>query len=80
MFRELDRRVLRTSVSISIFYHQLFVSELKHLVQNQDGTDSTGEDVRRTSPTSDTGNGMRRLQDEINTLTKKNYGKQCRMK
>jgi len=53
---------------------------LKHLVQNQDGTSSTGEDVRRTSPTSETGNGMRRLQDEINTLTKKNYGKQCRMK
>ena len=79
MFRELDRHVLRTSVLISIFYHQLFVSELKHLIQNQDGTDNTGEDVRR-SPTSETGNGMRRLQDEINTLTKKNYGKQCRMK
>jgi hypothetical protein len=36
-----------------------------------------GEDVRRISPTSDSGNGMRRLQDEINTLTKKNCGKQC---
>jgi len=80
IFRELDRCVLRTSVSMSVFYHQLFVSELKHLVQNQDRMDSTGEDVRRTSPTSETGNGMRRLQDEINTLTKKNYGKQCRMK
>jgi hypothetical protein len=55
----------------------MFVSELKRLVQNQGGTSAAGEDARRTSPTSETGNGMRRLQDEINTLTKKNCGEQC---
>lgn len=62
---------------ISVLYHQLFISELKRLVQNQGGASSAGEDIRRTSPTSETGNGMRRLQDEINTLTKKNCGKDC---
>jgi hypothetical protein len=54
----------------------LFVSELKRLLQNQGGMSGVGEDMRRMSPTSEGGNGMRRLQDEINTLTKKNCGKQ----
>jgi hypothetical protein len=68
------------NINFDISFLSSFVTELKHLVQNQDGTSTTGEDVRKTSPTSETGNGMRRLQDEINTLTKKNYGKQCGMK
>lgn len=35
----------------------------------------TNEEGRKISPSSETGNGMRRLQDEINTLTKRNGGK-----
>ncbi|GFG29816.1 hypothetical protein Cfor_00242 [Coptotermes formosanus] len=56
------------------------LTELKRLVQNQGGTSAAGEDVRRLSPTSEPGNGMRRLQDEINTLTKKNCELESQLK
>lgn len=36
---------------------------------------SSNEETKRLSPTTETANGTRRLQDEINTLTKRNCGK-----
>lgn len=48
---------------------------MKNLVTSNLSNDMvTNEEERRISPTSETGNGMRKLQDEINTLTKKNGG------
>ncbi|XP_067007456.2 serine/threonine-protein kinase Genghis Khan isoform X3 [Anabrus simplex] len=43
--------------------------------------DGTSEDTtRRTSPSSETGNGMRKLQDEINVLTKRNCELEMQLK
>ncbi|PNF42329.1 hypothetical protein B7P43_G05285, partial [Cryptotermes secundus] len=56
------------------------LTELKRLLQNQGGLSGVGEDGRRISPTSESGNGMRRLQDEINTLTKKNCELESQLK
>ncbi|RZF34758.1 hypothetical protein LSTR_LSTR007810 [Laodelphax striatellus] len=51
------------------------LAEVKSMVDNQYPNESSklnDESSRRISPTTETGNGMRRLQDEINTLTKRN--------
>lgn len=41
-----------------------------------EGTITHTEDIKRHSPTTEFGNGTRKLQDEINVLTKKNCGEQ----
>lgn len=46
--------------------------ENQQLIKNSYTDSKTNEEGRRISPTSETGNGMRKLQDEINTLTKRN--------
>ncbi|XP_054256943.1 serine/threonine-protein kinase MRCK alpha-like isoform X2 [Macrosteles quadrilineatus] len=47
--------------------------EEEHLIKNTDPkSNKTNDEERRISPTSESGNGLRRLQDEINRLTKRN--------
>lgn len=57
-------------------YPVCFVSDAKenNLVHYPNDL-SSNEDTKRLSPTTETANGTRRLQDEINTLTKRNCGK-----
>ncbi|KAG8287689.1 hypothetical protein J6590_031803 [Homalodisca vitripennis] len=53
--------------------HLIKNTDVKNLVSTNFSNELTmNDDEKRISPTSESGNGMRRLQDEINTLTKRN--------
>lgn len=62
-------------VKCLVFKMTFLLADVKNLVSSNFSKElTTNEDERRISPSGESGNGTRRLQDEINTLTKRNCG------